>query len=487
MAVDIYFSDFFEISPAALDQFGAFNVSLVSDLPLFVDPFLLFNSQKSEYRQLHSEIIRYVRFLRDRSMGKRLDDGLLRAWYCFSEVKQNWFGYSRGGNHGSGLGMKFARSLDDNLSTLFTNFGNEQITRDSHLEKLCLVSSGVGRDNISDFTTNLIKGFLLEYTQAFAIEHIDERLRKTRAVEKVRFNYETETWESATFDLPAYGNDFVLLTPKDLLTRDEIWISKSGLIGDFYQIVESVPNEQLRSQINNYFKSLLSEDPDQDERKQAIEAVIRRFPALLEYYIRDREDNGDRAVSFSASQVSETAELFVNQLAEFVATHLANTQFYEWGTDTYTEARARLLFLKRVIENNDGYRIFYLKGKPISREEDLQILYLLTWFATPSDVNRETNNGRGPVDFKISRGQKDKSLVEFKLASNSQLRRNLEKQVEVYKAANETENALKAIIYFTEGQLAKVESILKDLGLDRDRDIILIDARRDNKPSASKA
>jgi hypothetical protein len=31
-------------------------------------------------------------------------------------------------------------------------------------------------------------------------------------------------------------------------------------------------------------------------------------------------------------------------------------------------------------------------------------------------VNREVNNGRGPVDFKVSEGAADTSLVHFKLA-----------------------------------------------------------------------
>jgi hypothetical protein len=49
----LYFSDFFEVDEAALDDHGAFNVSLVSDLPLFIDPFLLFNSKKATYQALH--------------------------------------------------------------------------------------------------------------------------------------------------------------------------------------------------------------------------------------------------------------------------------------------------------------------------------------------------------------------------------------------------------------------------------------------------
>ena len=56
--------------------------------------------------------------------------------------------------------------------------------------------------------------------------------------------------------------------------------------------------------------------------------------------------------------------------------------------------------------------------------------------ATEYDVNREVNNGRGPVDFKVSKGSKDTTLVEFKLASNTKLKKNLENQVEIYKKAN---------------------------------------------------
>jgi hypothetical protein len=46
--VDLYFSQYFEVDPAALDEYGAFDISVASDLPLFVDPFLLFASEKPE-------------------------------------------------------------------------------------------------------------------------------------------------------------------------------------------------------------------------------------------------------------------------------------------------------------------------------------------------------------------------------------------------------------------------------------------------------
>src|SRR5947209_3556504 len=134
--MDVYFSDFFDVSPATIEKYGAFNISLVADLPLFIDPFLLFNSKKPEYRSLH--------------------------------------------------------------------------------------------DHISDFTTNLILEFLLVYTQSFAQKHIDPKRRETFSV-RSRFNYETETWERRTFDLPALHGDYVLLTPNNMLTKDDTWINKADL------------------------------------------------------------------------------------------------------------------------------------------------------------------------------------------------------------------------------------------------------------------
>ncbi|CAA9447784.1 MAG: hypothetical protein AVDCRST_MAG58-601 [uncultured Rubrobacteraceae bacterium] len=145
------------------------------------------------------------------------------------------------------------------------------------------------------------------------------------------------------------------------------------------------------------------------------------------------------------------------------------------------------MFLKDVVENKGRHRLFYANGKPFRRESDLQLLFRLTCFATLSDVGREVNDGRGPVDFKISRGALDKSLVEFKLASNTKLQQNLEKQVEVYKSASDAPNALKVILFFSDKERSKVFGILRALGSEESGDIIMIDGRADNKPSSSRA
>jgi hypothetical protein len=486
----VTFCDYFKVSPKALDKYGAFNISLVSDLPLFIDPFLLFNSKKAEYCKLHDQIINYLRFLRQKSITQSLESGLIQAMYAFPEVKQNWLGFSTNTNLGRGLGRDFARALNQNLHSIFHDFGQERVTQQSHLEKLCLIASGVGKDKISDFTTNLIKGYLLEFTQSFAQEHIGPELRKRVAINKVAFNYDTQTWESGVYDLPWYQANHVILTPKAILTRDDTWINRTDLISDFEEIPPSIPNDQLRAQINNYFYSVLPrepKEPSQKERSEAVAATVRQFPEIIDYYIRYKEDHAEGATNLSAYKIEESEEHYAVQFRSMVGLLALQTGFYHIPGITYEEAYQRVMFFKDVIENKGGHRIFYYKGNPIEREEDLHILYRMTWFASESDVTREANDGRGPVDFKISMGSKDKTLVEFKLASNTQLKRNLQKQAELYQKASNAQTAIKVIVYFYKEELERVDRILKDLDLSGDKNIVLVDARRDNKPSGSKA
>jgi hypothetical protein len=114
-------------------------------------------------------------------------------------------------------------------------------------------------------------------------------------------------------------------------------------------------------------------------------------------------------------------------------------------------------------------------------------MFRFVWFGSPSDVGAEANDGGGPVDYKISRGAKDKTLVEIKLAKNTGLERNLERQLPIYQAASDAKNGIKIVIYFSEAEKLRVEGILGKLKLVGHRDVVLIDARNDNKPSGSKA
>lgn len=91
------------------------------------------------------------------------------------------------------------------------------------------------------------------------------------------------------------------------------------------------------------------------------------------------------------------------------------------------------------------------------------------------------------MDFKVSKGSADAGLIEVKLANNSSGARNLQNQVDVYKKANETENAVTLIVFYTESEQLKVERLSAALDLAESEWGVVVDARSDNKPSASVA
>lgn len=492
MANHIYFSDFFNLNPDILDEYGALDISLINDLPLFIDPFLIFCSKEPECQKMHTEIIRYLVYLRNQATTiDTPSNAYLKYLYCFPEVSQTYLGFCKRGNHGSGLGLDFARALHAGLRNNFSDFGNETITRGKHLEKVCLLKDGVGRDNISDFITNLIKPFICEFTETFAKKYLCEDQCSIFSVDKCEFNYKFGIWMPKKYYLPKTYDEkgreaYILLTPTYLLVRDENWINRKDMIRNFSKFANSVPDEVLRYNVNAYFESVLTKDPNKDDRERAAEITISRFPELIDYYIRYQEDRDKEALARNISDVTGVRQIFITQLLELIE-KLRRTNFYhvQAPPNSYEEAIERVKYLKHVVEDCDGYRYFYDGDRPISRESDLHIMYRLACFNTVSDTNSEVNNGRGPVDFKLSRGRKDQTLVEFKMART--LKRNLEKQVEVYKKANDQPKTIKVIMYFNDEEKEKVFKILNELGLTGREGIVLIDARKTNKIQASKA
>lgn len=473
----IYFSDRFNVNPQTLDEYGAFDISVVSDLPVFIDPFLLFNSEKEEYQALHDQILDYLRFLRDHA-HEPIDAGRIKSWYTFSEVRQNWLGFTVDSNRGHGLGRTFAVALHAALGDVLENFGDETITSSSHVEKLALIRHGVGRDTISDLTTNLIKHYLLRYTSEFASAHLASVDRKTVAVPRAKFNYNTQTWATAKYDLPYTAGDFVILTPADLLTKDDTWINYSDMMNSFDLLPEVTGNDQLRADVNNYLRMKLSSNPSDRERRKAHALALKQFPELVDCYIKLKEDTGDQAVATSRDKVDGTQQLLRDQVQRAARDLQEKTDLFAEPWTSFDEALAAVHTFKHYVEKQDGWRVINRgDGRGFASENEVQGFFGLLLQSSRFDVNREPNNGRGPVDFKISKGL-DKSLIEFKLAKSSSLKRNMERQLEIYEAANRTNTSVFVVIAYTPAQVARAKAVMKELGLDQPdtREVTVIDA-----------
>jgi hypothetical protein len=125
-------------------------------------------------------------------------------------------------------------------------------------------------------------------------------------VPRASFNYTTRTWTTKSYVLPRLKDDFVLLTPLDMLTRDDTWINQADMISKFARLPEAVPNAELRAQINRYFRNKLGRDPNARRKRAVAAETIARFPDLIDRYIKLQEDAGDRAEAVSSQKVDDT-------------------------------------------------------------------------------------------------------------------------------------------------------------------------------------
>ena len=499
----MYFSEYFKINPNLLKKYGAIDISLVCDIPLFIDPMLIFNSDKPVYKDLHKSIIKYFYFLATKANNK-LQKHDIKAWFSFSEVKNNWLGYSYSGNAGLALGWNYAQFLYNNIGfSISTN----KISDSPHIEKIMLLYKGSGKDKISDLTVNLAKQFFLEYTQKFTIKYIKPKLRKKIYVEKAFFNYETESFVSKEYILPYIKNskgkdEYILLTPIDILREGEPSINRVDFYNDYDRIRNSIDNGVLRAHVNNYIiKAVQRYEENQRKNhrpvnektiikieKSAFAELVKENPILYDYYIKLRENDTKEIRAECISEVNTQLEKLCLNGQDLINKMVINGYKINESLSAREEAKKRLSYFKHVIEDCDGYKIFYYKDQRISSEDNIRRMFRFVWCGTTYKVDFDTNNGRGEADVIISKGQYNQNIIEFKLASNTSLS-NVFTQVKIYEAANCTDGSLIAIFYFSQSEFETSKSVVIEAGYEKqiDNSIFLIDCRADNKPPASKS
>lgn len=486
-SICIHFSDFFNIESSLLKEYGAFDVSLVADVPVFIDPFCLYASDKEKYNELHTYIIKYLCFLREKcERGPELCKGDIDRYFRFPEVRQLYMGFSKKSNKGHGLGPEFAETLQRNFRGPLSKFGSEDIQDSSHLEKLCVVSPGVGCDCISDFTANLLLDFLMTYTEDFARKNLKPEQCEIFGVAKAIFDFKKQDWRRKSYYLPKYNGSYVLLAPIDILARGDTWINRQGLIEDISRLPQIISNDALRQRLQEMLLSVNYgfKKKSQKERTQIYNRFIQENIEIVDWYIKERESRKDDALNRAQSLIFDTQDVFSKETHR-AAECLDREGFYDTELTSIDEARARIGHFQRFIEHNDGYKLFFDSNGKQRREEYVQLAFKLLWYASKRDANREVNNGQGPADLVISFGNGDKCVIEIKWASNNRLEENLICQTEKYARANGTNDKLSIVLYKSRSERNKVEDAIRKHNLIPNKDVFLIDATP-NRKSASR-
>lgn len=218
--------------------------------------------------------------------------------------------------------------------------------------------------------------------------------------------------------------------------------------------------------------------------KEAIEsAKSNNKAAIYISYAKFLWSTGDVSIALQFLQ-GAIKELPKNQELKNIRKYI---EVEKENRNTFDEVFERIEYLKQKIENENLYRAFYKNGSlvdDIVSEETIQQHFKLVWANTKSKVNAEVGNGLGYVDFQITRGYEDTTVVEFKLAKNSALMNSVPDQVKAYARANETNFYYTVILFFDDNEKAKCIKLLDSLEKKERNRVILIDATV--KLSASK-
>lgn len=370
----VFFSDYFDVKPDSLKEYNALNISLVSDLPLFLDPFLLFESKDGKYDYLKDEVINYFSMLNDINTPVNL---------CrFPEVPNNWLGFCVYGCMGKGLSLSFALNLKENIHHMFSD---DFI----HIGKLSLIKANLGTDNISDMIVNILKGFFLEYTEKYAKKYLlNSDKAKNISVKNAVFNYGKKRWEDKEYYLPYISKEnsesFIILTPKDLLSKNKAWINRESMVADFDDIVDSLSNEQLRlklRQLEIKYLPVNQDDCTAEERKIAKNKAIDDCREFIKLYIEFKIDNKRDAFNEIGKVIDNIEIQYINNINDVVSELKKTTDFYNTN-----DVEEKVDILKTFIENGYIKSLAREIDKSEGNKGNIERLFNLIWLhETPVD------------------------------------------------------------------------------------------------------
>ncbi len=215
------------IRPRLTDHFGVhksqaeldFAIQFLNeDIPLYLDPFLLWKSPSQQDQALHTSITNSFNHL-NYLIKKGEEDRAVSTLIALSECTEVGLGMSksrRGSRIGSEQALEVLRLFKD--ISEYSQFGF------SHFEVIQLYVAGISKDRVSDITCNYLKSFLVDYT----IEQCEELGIPLHAVAlPTVYNYRNYAFDESTeVRLPVNPVDGkpLIFTPKRWL-RFTPWIN----------------------------------------------------------------------------------------------------------------------------------------------------------------------------------------------------------------------------------------------------------------------
>ena len=464
----------FKIDRQTFDSTGAFDAVLDGDARLFVDPFLLPFSSAPELKAGREIILKrfenILTLLANSNSQNDLTWKEAERLLRFREIKGFNLGYGGEGSHGSGMGPKLRKLL----LTAAHEIVSKGIRDPVIFELVGLFQEGIGCDRISDMACRILYDSFLNYTS---------RIFEACGVTKYKVQRDGRTLFIPPN--PYRRKEPVLLVPKDIL-RD---LPIADDWSDISYVCET--NAALRKKLS----ALVGHDW-QKKTKSAKKDEVRKFLISNPDFFRDvlTEYKKSPATQYDFVKDPSGEANWLRLARDFTGSNPL-TLTLPTGSNLqvlYGVINSICLKFRDLVEQNGLWKFLYTdRMKPKHESASQLIFYAVSSIyceANNLSLSRESNAGRGPVDFKIAQGHPN-VLVETKLSTNPYLVHAYQKQVPIYQSAEGSSDAIIVVIQVNE-KSKPLDDLLKLKAADekkkkRTPHIILVDGLP--KKSASKA
>jgi hypothetical protein len=468
--VPVKFSDKAGLQSGKMDSLGVFDPVLDLDTRLFIDPHLLAKSKIPEFEQSYGRLHkRFGAIAKLLISSKQQGDVFWRnadQLMVWPEVKGLCIGYTRKGTagHGMGRGLR-SRLLDTASQILKLGVSDPEI-----FELVGLFEKDIGPDLLSDMTATIIADDLDAYT--------------LRIFKELEFNPASKFKIDKSGGLPInpFSGDSIRLLPKEILRDLPValdWTARDAIFAHNRAV-----RDKINETIGNTWKEAAARPKDELRRivlsrRDLLEDLIASYKAKGPQYYDFAEDKAGQYLWIEASRAFTTDSPLLFSLSNNPSTNEVHALVF-----------AICEKFKKLVEDNGLSKLFYDRSGRPKHEEAMQLLFygVSECYCEANNVMvaRESNGGRGPVDFRFGTNMKNNVLVEIKKSTNtSGLDKGVRKQLPIYMKSDGAKRAIYVVIDVGYSKTAaktmqKLESRVRGTGME----IFHIDGNR--RQSASK-
>ena len=396
----VSFCDEFNIPIKEFNKTKALNIILDMDTLYFIDPQLIGLCKIPEFQCAETKISEFFSGIKSLILASKYKNDMFwkkaSQLLTFKEYSNTCLGYSDNGTSGNAIGSKLRDLLLEILKSILVA-GHNDI---KIFELLGLFQEGFGADRISDLITFILLEDIIKYTSRVTSEL---NIKNTQIVK-----YKTKEY---LLPYNKYNQKPIFLLPQTIL-------SPLPVAYDFDDIdLVCSENDRIRNDIND----IIDLGNAKKLTKKQIQTLLLSCPSykteLLKQYSKSIKTPYDFEIDKAGRIIwyEEAKKISVDYPLE-----IKDIEYTQEGIKSIIEQI--ITQFKHLVENNSLYKLFYNDDKTRKREEAIQLLFygIADKYCKDNniDCSREINNGRGPIDFKFSKGYKEKIALEIKWSTN---------------------------------------------------------------------